>query len=103
MFVYEIGLGKDIKVDIDGEMSQQEKILKAKRSLYKWKSFPNRERNDNLYRGGTRSKKWTNYMYADILQIDGRPLPTLAEEEEAVGVITMEDVIEELLQVPPSS
>jgi metal transporter CNNM len=92
------GLAKDIKVDIDGEMTQQEKMLKAKRSLYKWKSFPNREKNDNLYRSGSRSKKWTNYMYADILQIDGRPLPTLAEEEEAVGVITMEDVIEELLQ-----
>lgn len=38
-------------------------------------------------------------MYSDILQIDGSPLPKLAEEEEAVGVITMEDVIEELLQV----
>lgn len=38
-------------------------------------------------------------MYSDILQIDGGALPKLAEEEEAVGVITMEDVIEELLQV----
>lgn len=40
-------------------------------------------------------------MYADILEIDGNPLPKLAEEEEAVGIITMEDVIEELLQVWP--
>lgn len=38
-------------------------------------------------------------MYADILQMDGSPLPKLPEEEEAVGIITMEDVIEELLQV----
>lgn len=38
-------------------------------------------------------------MYSDILEIDGNPLPKLPEEEEAVGVITMEDVIEELLQV----
>lgn len=38
-------------------------------------------------------------MYSDILQIDGKPLPKLPEEEEAVGIITMEDVIEELLQV----
>ncbi|PKI32654.1 hypothetical protein CRG98_046964 [Punica granatum] len=37
-------------------------------------------------------------MYADILEIDGKPLPKLPEEEEAVGIITMEDVIEELLQ-----
>ncbi|KAF6160552.1 hypothetical protein GIB67_019492 [Kingdonia uniflora] len=41
-----------------------------------------------------RSKKWDR----DILQIDEYPLPKLAEEEEAVGIITMEDVIEELLQ-----
>jgi len=38
-------------------------------------------------------------MYSDILEIDGSPLPKLPEEEEAVGIITMEDVIEELLQV----
>ncbi|KAG6652695.1 hypothetical protein I3843_05G024300 [Carya illinoinensis] len=37
-------------------------------------------------------------MYPDILQIDGNPLPKISEEE-SVGIITMEDVIEELLQV----
>ncbi|XP_048128317.1 DUF21 domain-containing protein At2g14520-like isoform X3 [Rhodamnia argentea] len=82
----------NVKVDIDGEKTLQEKILKSKRSLQKWKSFP------NSFKRKSRSKKWTNYMYADILQIDGSPLPQLAEEEEAVGIITMEDVIEELLQ-----
>lgn len=85
----------DVKVDIDGEKTPQEKKLKNKRSLQKWKSFPN---SNNSVKGSSRSKKWTNYMYADILQLDGSPLPKLAEEEEAVGIITMEDVIEELLQ-----
>jgi hypothetical protein len=33
------------------------------------------------------------------LHLNGNPLPKLPEEEEAVGIITMEDVIEELLQV----
>lgn len=37
-------------------------------------------------------------MYSDILEIDGGPFPKLPGEEEAVGIITMEDVIEELLQ-----
>ena len=37
-------------------------------------------------------------MYSDILEIDGNSLPSLPEKEEAVGIITMEDVIEELLQ-----
>ncbi|XP_031382153.1 DUF21 domain-containing protein At2g14520-like [Punica granatum] len=88
---------RDVKVDVDGERPLHEKILKTKRSLQKWKSFPTG--GNNADRGNTpRSKKWTNYMYADILEIDGKPLPKLPEEEEAVGIITMEDVIEELLQ-----
>ncbi|KAL1812078.1 hypothetical protein ACET3Z_022143 [Daucus carota] len=86
---------KDVKIDVDGEKPPLEKSLKTKRSLQKWKSFPNS--GNNSFKG-SRSKKWTKDMYSDILQIDGSPLPKLPEEEEAVGIITMEDVIEELLQ-----
>ncbi|KAH9655362.1 DUF21 domain-containing protein [Citrus sinensis] len=91
------GSARDVKIDIDGEKPPQEKVLKTKRPLQKWKSFPNSS-NNNLYRTSSRSRKWTKDMYSDILQIDGNPLPKLPEEEEAVGIITMEDVIEELLQ-----
>lgn len=86
---------KDVKIDVDGDKPPLEKSLKTKRSLQKWKSFPNS--GNNSFKG-SRSKKWTKDMYSDILQIDGSPLPKLPEEEEAVGIITMEDVIEELLQ-----
>ncbi|KAH7575484.1 hypothetical protein ACOSP7_004884 [Xanthoceras sorbifolium] len=89
---------RDVKIDVDGEKPLQEKILKSKRSLQKWKSFPNNNSSNNLYRTNSRSKKWTKGIYSDILKIDGNPLPKLPEEEEAVGIITMEDVIEELLQ-----
>lgn len=34
----------------------------------------------------------------NILEINENTLPKLPEEEEAVGIITMEDVIEEFLQ-----
>jgi metal transporter CNNM len=89
---------KDVKINIDGEKQPSlDKTLKSKRVLQKWKSFPNGA--NNSYKGGSRSKKWSKDMYSDILQIDGNPLPKLPEEEEAVGIITMEDVIEELLQV----
>ncbi|XP_047315172.1 DUF21 domain-containing protein At2g14520-like [Impatiens glandulifera] len=99
----------DVKVDIDGERSPHEKaggLIKSKRSLQKWKSFPNPgggggENNNNSFQSNnnsSRSRKWSKDMYSDILRIDGSPLPTLPEEEEAVGIITMEDVIEELLQ-----
>lgn len=87
---------KDVRIDVDGEKSSQEKSVKSKRPLQKWKSFPNS--GNNSYRAGSRSKKWTKDMYSDILQIDENPLPKLPEVEEAVGIITMEDVIEELLQ-----
>uniref|UniRef100_A0A5B6ZB70 DUF21 domain-containing protein n=1 Tax=Davidia involucrata TaxID=16924 RepID=A0A5B6ZB70_DAVIN len=87
---------KDVRVDIDGEKPPQEKSLKAKISRQKWNSFSSS--GNNSYRGNSRSRKWSRDMYSDILQIDGSPLPRLTEEEEAIGIITMEDVIEELLQ-----
>jgi len=93
---------KDVRVDIDGEKPPpQDKTVNTKRSMQRWKSFPNN--GSNSFKGnnsfkGSRSKKWAKEMYSDILQIDENPLPKLPEEEEAVGIITMEDVIEELLQ-----
>lgn len=90
---------KEVRVDIDnGEKNLGGLNVKTKSPLHKWKSFPYNG-NNNSFKGTPRSKKWTKNMYSDILQIDGSPLPMLPEEEEAVGIITMEDVIEELLQV----
>ncbi|XP_027352868.1 DUF21 domain-containing protein At2g14520-like isoform X3 [Abrus precatorius] len=85
----------DVKVDIDREKTPQENILKTKRSFHKWKSFPN---TNNPARSGSKSRKWSKHMYSDILEIDENSFPKLPEKEEAVGIITMEDVIEELLQ-----
>ncbi|KAL3814343.1 hypothetical protein ACJIZ3_015611 [Penstemon smallii] len=87
---------KEVKIDVEGEKPYSDKSVKTIRPLQKWKSFPNN--GNNSFKGTPRSKKWTKNMYSDILEIDGSPLPKLPEEEEAVGIITMEDVIEELLQ-----
>ncbi|KAK9071086.1 hypothetical protein SSX86_009654 [Deinandra increscens subsp. villosa] len=82
---------KEVCVDVDGDhKTPLEKSLKTKRSFKQWKSFPGKGSNSFS------SKKWNKEMYSDILEIDGKPLPI--PDEEAVGVITMEDVIEELLQ-----
>ncbi|KAM7482388.1 hypothetical protein LguiB_006971 [Lonicera macranthoides] len=94
---------KDVRVDIvDGEKPPpQDKTVKTKIPIQRWKSFPNNGGNNSFKGGsfkGSRSKKWAKEMYSDILHLDGNPLPKLPEEEEAVGIITMEDVIEELLQ-----
>ena len=85
---------KEVQVDVDGEGTPQERMLRTKRSLQKWKSFPNRASSFKR----SKTKKWSKDNDADILHLNGNPLPKLAEEEEAVGIITMEDVIEELLQ-----
>ncbi|KAG4160391.1 hypothetical protein ERO13_D02G234700v2 [Gossypium hirsutum] len=85
----------EVKVDIDGEKYPQENAVRRKRSLKKWKSFPT---SNDSFKSGSRSRKWSKGTDSDILHLNGNPLPQLPEEEEAVGIITMEDVIEELLQ-----
>ncbi|GJU33113.1 DUF21 domain-containing protein-like protein isoform X1 [Tanacetum coccineum] len=88
---------KEVRVDIDVDgKGSRENSLKSKRSLQKWKSIPNG--NNSSGGGSFRSRKRDKDMYSDILEINGQPLPKVPEEEEAVGIITMEDVIEELLQ-----
>lgn len=98
-YAFKIDTVREVKVDIEGEKPPQEKVLKPKIPIHKWKSYPNSIPNSNRSnRGGSRGRKWTKNMYSDILEIDGSPLPNIPEEE-VVGIITMEDVIEELLQV----
>uniref|UniRef100_A0A0A9DEZ2 CBS domain-containing protein n=1 Tax=Arundo donax TaxID=35708 RepID=A0A0A9DEZ2_ARUDO len=82
----------EVSIAIDDKNS--EKVAKSlPPPLRRWKSYPNTQNSNR----GTRTKKWSKDQ-SDVLQIHEEPLPTLSEDEEAVGIITMEDVIEELLQ-----
>lgn len=90
---------KDVRVDIHGDRHHpQGKIMRNKRSLKK--SISNPDDTDNSERGSSKSKGWAKGLHPEILHIDDdTPLPMLREEGEAIGIITMEDVIEEILQV----
>jgi metal transporter CNNM len=81
----------EVAIAIDDKLG--EKAVKNLTPLRRWKSYPNTQ-NSNT---GSRRGKWSKDQ-SDVLQVHEEPLPTLSEDEEAVGIITMEDVIEELLQ-----
>uniref|UniRef100_A0A0D9VXB6 CNNM transmembrane domain-containing protein n=1 Tax=Leersia perrieri TaxID=77586 RepID=A0A0D9VXB6_9ORYZ len=85
--------GGTLEVAIAIDDKHGEKVVKNLPPLRRWKSYPNSQNSNR----GNRSRKWSKDQ-SDVLQIHEEPLPTLNEDEEAVGIITMEDVIEELLQ-----
>ncbi|KAG8097765.1 hypothetical protein GUJ93_ZPchr0013g36488 [Zizania palustris] len=85
--------GGTLEVAISIDDKHAEKVVKNPPPLRRWKSYPN-SKNSNR---GNKNRKWSKDQ-SDVLQIHEQQLLTLNEDEEAVGIITMEDVIEELLQ-----
>ncbi|KAK8956522.1 DUF21 domain-containing protein [Platanthera zijinensis] len=89
-------IDNEVRLDIDTDQPKQDAVLRPKVPLHRWKSLPS---SATLAKSGSRvAKKWAREKCADVLDIDENPLPELNEYEEVVGIITMEDVIEELLQ-----
>ncbi|XP_078180376.1 DUF21 domain-containing protein At2g14520-like [Carex rostrata] len=85
----------EVRVVIDGGKTSggAPKALRAPvKPIQRWKSYPSNSSSSN------RSKRWSREGSMDVLEINNNPLPVVNEDEEAVGIITMEDVIEELLQ-----
>lgn len=83
---------------IFGEQDYQGKCLKKKRSIKQLKDSHGGDVKA-LHNAASKSGKWAKDFHSEVLHFSEDSLPKLAEEGEAVGIITLEDVIEEILQV----
>lgn len=87
-------------IDIPGGSFPQKKSLRERRSLRRLKGLST---NANISRREySRSRRWSEEFHPAVLPIHEKPVLTLTAEE-VVGIITMEDVIEQLLKVQKSS
>ncbi|KAH7520342.1 hypothetical protein FEM48_Zijuj08G0133800 [Ziziphus jujuba var. spinosa] len=86
---------RDVRLDIHEERLPRGKTSKTERLL---KKLNGSSKDAKLNRGISKSKKWSKDFESDFLHFNVDPLPKHNEEGEAMGIITLEDVIEELLQ-----
>ncbi|XP_070052048.1 DUF21 domain-containing protein At2g14520-like isoform X4 [Nicotiana tomentosiformis] len=82
---------REVRLNIPGESFYQRKSSRARRSLRNSKRF-----SANISRREySKSRRWSEEVHPAILTIKEKSLS--AEEINVIGIITMEDVIEELL------
>lgn len=89
---------REVRMNIYGESHHQNLGLRrSRRSLRNLQAIP---RSASISRRETsKSKRWSETIDSNILHIGEAPLPSFTKEEEVIGIITMEDVIEQLLKV----
>ncbi|XP_056696940.1 DUF21 domain-containing protein At2g14520 [Spinacia oleracea] len=87
---------REVRVEMDGKQQSQERQLRSNTSLRKLKSFP--QTTQELLRETSKGKKRSKNVESEILDITEKQLSEPPQNGEAIGIITMEDVIEELLQ-----
>ncbi|KAA8546612.1 hypothetical protein F0562_002649 [Nyssa sinensis] len=87
---------REMRVDIHSERHPPKKRLKSKRLLAKLKISPRSAKISS--REASKSRRWADEIHPEVLHMDDNLLSTLTKEGEVIGIITMQDVIEELLK-----
>lgn len=88
---------REVRLDIQNERRNQNHNVKSKRSL---KNLPGSATVPR--RVTSKSRRWSEHYDSEVLQINDKSLSALTADGEVIGIITMEDVIEELLNVQTS-
>ncbi|XP_058227107.1 DUF21 domain-containing protein At2g14520-like isoform X3 [Rhododendron vialii] len=83
---------REVRLDIQNERRNQNHNVKSKRSL---KNLP--DSTTVPRRVTSKSRRWSEHYDSEVLQINDKSLSALTADGEVIGIITMEDVIEELL------
>ncbi|KAG5535450.1 hypothetical protein RHGRI_023274 [Rhododendron griersonianum] len=83
---------REVGLDIQNERRNQNHNVKSKRSL---KNLPGSATVPR--RVTSKSRRWSEHYDSEVLQINDKSLSALTADGEVIGIITMEDVIEELL------
>ncbi|KAL3512815.1 hypothetical protein ACH5RR_025532 [Cinchona calisaya] len=84
----------EVRLEVYDENHQQKRGFRS--SLRMLKTLPG---NQIVPRSGnSRSRRWSGESHPEILNISDNPLLAVPQEEEVVGIITTEDVIENLLK-----
>ncbi|KAL5988312.1 DUF21 domain-containing protein, partial [Asimina triloba] len=87
-------LAKEVRLDVAGEGIHEEKKKKRKITFEREKNLTSITHNSSQV--NSKSRRWHRETSLDILQLDDNM--KFAKAGEAIGIITMEDVMEELLQ-----
>ncbi|KAK3030446.1 hypothetical protein RJ639_039203 [Escallonia herrerae] len=88
----------EVRLEIHTESHAQDIGSGSRRSLRKLKALPG-SASASCRSETSKSRRWSEKYHPEILHIDNSTLSTFIQDEEAIGIRTMKDVIQELLKV----